>query len=59
MTARLSKHEQHRLARGVSTPCAAWHGTFGGRCLNCGYTPGRIVEDVIKARQAERAEGIK
>jgi len=19
-----------------STPCAAWHTTFGGRCLNCG-----------------------
>lgn len=20
-------------------PCAAWHLTFEGRCLNCGYAP--------------------
>ena len=22
-----------------SVPCAAWHITFGGKCLNCGYDP--------------------
>ena len=29
---------QWRASR-VATPCAAWHRTFVGRCLNCGYDP--------------------
>lgn len=54
---RQSKHEAHRLARGIATPCSAWHGTFAGRCLNCGYVaPGsRTVERVIAAREADDA----
>ena len=28
--------EQWRASR-VVTPCAAWHRTFEGLCLNCGY----------------------
>jgi len=27
---------QWRASR-VATPCAAWHRTFDGLCLNCGY----------------------
>jgi len=31
-------HLQFAAAKGI-TDCTAAHGTFGGRCLNCGYDP--------------------
>jgi hypothetical protein len=30
-------HNEHAKRVGAITPYAAWHLTFGGVCLNCGY----------------------
>ena len=35
--------EQRDLVKPV-VPCAAWHITFGGRCLNCGWDPARATK---------------
>jgi hypothetical protein len=32
-------HAAHSKAMKLAQPCAAWHLTFGGKCLNCGYVP--------------------
>jgi len=32
-------HTEHAEKAKSATPCAAWHITFGGRCLNCGFDP--------------------
>ena len=32
-------HAKHAERLLLVTPCAAWHMTFYGRCLNCGYAP--------------------
>ena len=33
-------HEpHHERAKRLKVDCNAHHLTFGGRCLNCGYTP--------------------
>jgi hypothetical protein len=32
-------HAQHAAKGKRSTPCCAWHITYGGRCFNCGFDP--------------------
>lgn len=42
-----------------AVPCASWHITFGGRCLNCGYDPNPKTIEAIEAelaRQEKRRE---
>lgn len=34
----MTHHEYTKQVKPV-VPCAAWHLTFEGRCLNCGYDP--------------------
>ena len=34
----------------ILQPCQAEHGTFGGRCLNCGWTPGDHKSTLISPR---------
>ena len=56
----MSPHLAHWMKAGVAVPCSAWHGTFGGRCLNCGYVAqgSRTVDRVIEAReQDDKARG--
>lgn len=31
-------HTEHAAKVGVAVPCTSVHQTFGGKCLNCGYT---------------------
>lgn len=35
--ARHPSHCQFAERKRLSTPCSAWHMTFGGLCLNCGW----------------------
>lgn len=35
-------HKETMEAAKVATPCAAWHITFGGRYLNCGFDPLKV-----------------
>ena len=35
----MTTHRAHSAAVRPAVPCAAWHVTFGGRCLNCGFDP--------------------
>jgi len=32
-------HKEYMDKIKPTAPCASWHITFGGRCLNCGYDP--------------------
>jgi len=42
-----TKHTEHAKKARVATPCLSHHGTFGGRCLNCGYDP-RPVKTIFQ-----------
>ena len=45
-------HREHiNAGPALSTPCAAWHLTFGGRCLNCGWDPDPIRFDPEQCRE--------
>lgn len=33
-------HVEYARRHPPTTPCAAWHVTFGGQCLNCGHRQG-------------------
>ena len=52
-----TRHKAHWDRARIDTLCAAWHRTFAGRCLNCGYVEGgyNSVRDVIRAREADDA----
>jgi hypothetical protein len=41
-------HKEASAFRRPVVPCAAWHITFGGRCLNCGWEPGIERDQYIK-----------
>lgn len=38
------QHSERTIGKSPATHCAAWHITFGGRCLNCGFDPSRGVK---------------
>ena len=44
----MTHKEYSKTVLGETPPvyCAAWHITFGGKCLNCGFEPEQIeMED--------------
>lgn len=47
----ISHHEFAKKIR-LSSTCNANHTTFGGRCLNCGYDPGKAGKVSRKTRKA-------
>jgi hypothetical protein len=46
------EYSERYIKRTHERPCASWHITFGGRCLNCGYDPER--EDNEKERESSK-----
>jgi len=43
---KLMTHKEHSEKVKPSIPCAAWHITFGGNCLNCGYDSNQKQEPI-------------
>jgi hypothetical protein len=52
-------HKEAMAIKKPTVPCAAWHITFGGRCLNCGWEPDREITKNLIVFKGVREEGIR
>jgi len=50
-----AEHATKTLGQNPATPCASWHITFNGRCLNCGFDPCRDACPIDDPRNVRNA----